>query len=203
MNYKMLGAVGALLSAGCGFAAGYLYAKRRLEDIYAERSDAEIEDARQYYARFYKKDQFETPEAAVEALGRSAAEIKVDPRPSVQALINGLGYRGSATASRDEVIERGPDRPYPIRSDEFLDNDSGHDQKSLTYYLADNVLADENDEIIEDVDFHVGEANLNRFGELSGEDNLIYVRNERTLVEYEIARHEGSYAEVVHGITKD
>jgi hypothetical protein len=203
VNYKILGAAGALLSAGCGFAAGYLYAKRRLETIYAERADAEIEEAGRYFKKLYKADEFETPEAAIEALGLKAAEMKVDPRPSVQALINGLGYRGAASASRDQVIERGPDRPYTIREDEFMDNDSGHDQKSLTYYLSDGVLADDNDEIVDNIDFHVGEANLQTFGELSQDPNTVYVRNERTLVEYEIVRHEGSYAEVVHGITKD
>ena len=49
-----------------------------------------------------------------------------------------------------------------------------YDTISLTYY-SDNVLADEDNEIIEDVEGVVGEDSLNHFGEY--EDDAVYVRN--------------------------
>lgn len=202
MNAKLITFIAALTGATAGAIGGYFFAKNRLESIYEARLEEEIEETRKFYNMLHKRGDFETPEVAVETLARVAAGLKDDPRPTIGSLLTNQRYR-VASSARDAVIERGPDRPYIIRHDEFMDNDSGHDQKSLTWYIGDGVLADEDDEVVEDIDFHVGEANLNCFGELSTDDNTVYVRNEKTLVEYEIVQHEGSYAEVVHGITKE
>ena len=60
---------------------------------------------------------------------------------------------------------------------------------------ADGVLADDMDEIIEDVDEVVGEDSLNHFGEF--EEDSVYVRNDERKCDYEILRDNRNYADVV------
>lgn len=73
------------------------------------------------------------------------------------------------------------DRPYVIAPEEFDEND--YQTVSLTYY-ADKVLADDWDNIIEDVDGTVGSDSLTHFGEY--EDDSVYVRNDDLKTDYEI-----------------
>ena len=71
--------------------------------------------------------------------------------------------------------------------------DEEYEQISLTYY-ADGVLADENDEVIEDVEDAVGIDSLNHFGEY--EDDSVFVRNDARKCDYEILLDQRTYSEV-------
>lgn len=96
-----------------------------------------------------------------------------------------------------EVKSRSPEMPYIIHEDEHEAGEKGYDQVSLTLYEDDDVLADEDDTIVE----HniVGMHNLTRFGHGSKNPNLLYVRNDELETDYEIAKSAGSYAQEVHG----
>lgn len=98
-----------------------------------------------------------------------------------------------------EEAQRNPEVPYVISHDEFMENTYEHEQSSLTYYSGDDVLTDEKDEMIQNADEIVGVTNLGRFGEGSRDPNIVYVRNERTESDYEIALNQGTFAEQVMG----
>lgn len=89
-------------------------------------------------------------------------------------------------------VEVGPDTaatPYVISEEEF--GEFGNEEKTLIFY-SDSVLADEDDEII-DPESVIGDA-LKEF-----DDNMIervYVRDERSEIDYIILRSEKSYSEV-------
>lgn len=93
-----------------------------------------------------------------------------------------------------------PDSPYVIHLDEFMENEHNHDQVTLTFYLGDEVLADERDEEIPFPDPYVGEDNLKKFGHGSGDPNVVLVRNERLSMDYEVALAEGKYVHEVLGL---
>ena len=80
------------------------------------------------------------------------------------------------------------------RIDKCFVDDEEYEQISLTYY-ADGVLADENDEVIEDVEDAVGIDSLNHFGEY--EDDSVFVRNDARKCDYEILLDQRTYSEVV------
>ena len=84
-------------------------------------------------------------------------------------------------------------KPYVISPDEY-DERYGYTTRSLTYY-SDGVLADEYDEIIEDVDGIVGTDSLNHFGEY--EEDSVFVRNDDLKTDFEILRDYRTYTEVV------
>ena len=83
--------------------------------------------------------------------------------------------------NKKEVKEGMSNKPYIISPDEFSMED--YDICSLTYY-SDGVLADENNEIIENVEDTVGLESLNHFGEF--EDDSVFVRNDKLKIDYEI-----------------
>lgn len=85
---------------------------------------------------------------------------------------------------------------YVITTEEFSEGRTDHDKLTITFYEDDGVLADENEEIIEDPYSLIGDA-LERFGEGSEDAEIVYVRNERIAVDYEVVRLSKSYAETV------
>ena len=104
------------------------------------------------------------------------------------------GYtRYSDLSADDGGVSDKQTKPYVIPPEQFGDNEE-HEQISLTYY-ADGVLADENDEVIEDVEDAVGIDSLNHFGEY--EDDSVFVRNDARKCDYEILLDQRTYSEVV------
>lgn len=96
-------------------------------------------------------------------------------------------------ANLTEEVDNHAEKPYVISPDIFGEY-YGYDTVSLTLY-SDMVLADENNEIIEDVEDSVGFESLNHFGEY--EDDAVHVRNEKYGCDYEILRDLRKYTDVI------
>lgn len=80
--------------------------------------------------------------------------------------------------------------PYVISPDEFNDR-TDFSAQPLDYY-ADGVLAD-GWGVKMDIEETIGEESLNHFGEY--DDDVIYVRNERTEIDYEVTKDPRTYEE--------
>lgn len=102
-----------------------------------------------------------------------------------------------------EIPKRTPERPYVISFEEFDANEHGHENVSLTYYEGDETLADARSEVIDNVEYTVGEDNLHRFGHGSHDSRTVYVRNELLDIDFEVLRMEGSYASEVLSLEED
>jgi hypothetical protein len=99
----------------------------------------------------------------------------------------------------EEVAKRTPNKPYIITHDEFMNAERDYTQVTLTYFEGDDVLTDEQDAPVEDVEGTVGEQNLFRWGHGSKDNNIVYIRNERLELEFEVLRSNGDYAKEVLG----
>lgn len=84
-------------------------------------------------------------------------------------------------------------KPYIIHPDDFGTLDD-YDTISLMYYI-DCKLADDDDNLIENVNDVVGWDSLGHFGEFDAD--TVYVRNERLRIDYEICRSERAYADIM------
>ena len=82
--------------------------------------------------------------------------------------------------------------PYVISPEEFGDEPRFSSQP--LDYFADGVLAD-GWGVELDLDETIGEDAINHFGEYV--DDIVYVRNERTEIDYEVTRDPRTYAEAV------
>lgn len=69
-----------------------------------------------------------------------------------------------------------------------------HDKATLYYYAVDDVLATEDDEVIEDPSTIIGDA-LDKFGFRHNDEEVIYVRNYGFQVDYEVEKLDKSFAE--------
>ncbi len=109
------------------------------------------------------------------------------------SIIQKEGYRDYSRSVEEKKGEEFVEKPYVISPEEFGEFEE-YEKISLTYY-ADEVLADENDEEVDDVDEIVGKESLNHFGEY--EDDSVFVRNDRLKSDYEILLDQRNYPDVV------
>ena len=90
-------------------------------------------------------------------------------------------------------------QPYVISGEEYTDEFEHHDKISLYYYVLDDTLANEREEVMDDIDGTVG---WEVFKVLEMQ-NCAWVRNEPLGIDYEICAVRNSYAQAVHGIRQD
>lgn len=69
-----------------------------------------------------------------------------------------------------------------------------HDRTTLYYYTEDDVLATEEDEVIEDPSTLIGDA-LDKFGFRNNGEEVIYVRNYGLQTDFEVEKRDTSFAE--------
>lgn len=214
MNSGTAIAVTSLASLAAGSIAGYFVASHILRKKLAQELQQEIEATKTFYAMKYKKDEFETPEKAAEALGTPVVKVEmtpVDDKLIVDAARALVGYNGGAGVRRNvfqqRVIHDDPseadlrarteEAPYVISYTEFQVNEQEFDQVTLEWYTADAILVDEKDEVVADPDDLVGDDNLEKFGYLSGDPRTVYVRNDAKRLVFEIVMNDNSYATVL------
>lgn len=214
----------AVTNALAGFGLGYWTAQRRLELEFERRLEKETAGMREFYQT--AKQPFATPQEA-------AAELIKEEEPKegpAQTANNKVAYHKivqknykpeeSATiddevfSARDGMVVEGEiqhsnvfqEAVVIISQEEFMENESGYNQSTLTYYQVDKVLTDERDDVIDDSDAVVGDQNLTMFGSPnsgSSDPNVIHIRNGRLQMEFEVQLNANSYRLEVLGIEED
>lgn len=145
--------------------------------------------------------------------------VVADPRPPVEVAVESVevtqnvfveAEKNNRNDPRDwdmnaEIADRElhPDVPYAISFEEFNENAPNHEQTTLMYYVQDDTLVDAKDQPIDNTDYSVGDDNLTRFGHGSHDPSVVYVRNEKIDMDFEIVRSEGSYHKEVFGTDPD
>lgn len=173
-----------LAGAVFGAAAAWRYARARYEKI----AQKEIDSVREAFARREAVSRTEAEEKGAEGMRadiRSAAE-QAKRKPDIgeySAMIRQAGYDAYGNGSGA--------CPYVITPDEFGEF-GDYETVSLTWY-ADEVLADDDDEIVEDAEDIVGDA-LEHFGEY--EDDTVFVRCDERKCDYEILLDRRRYSDV-------
>ena len=205
---------GALVGLVVGATGGYILAKKQLDKKYNEAVEHEIAVTKAYLNERHKSTlDKRVPQKPV------GVDDRVHEGPSddtLKRVLEGLRYAPKTVpvgppktmnvfeqqdlANDVEVEEqRDKTKPYIISVGEWGDNDDHYERVVYTYYNEDDTLADEGDEIVDRVDYLVGDDNLTKFGHLSGDDDTVFVRNEKLRMDFEIVRANGSYKALVHG----
>lgn len=218
-------AVGAasVFSALAGATTATLILARRMDAKYQIILDEEIEKAKLFYKKYYKAEEFGDPASTLDPDEQVAVEKAVDamhqydgtgvdsPAETEDELIvraekvevNIFEQGGDVPAPKfdveREVENRSPDTAYIISYDEYYENEPDHEQTTITYYDGDEVLADAADIEIPDLAAIGGAGNLS-FGYGSNDENIVYVRNEKMSMDFEIARSGGKYSIEVLGL---
>lgn len=180
-----------VVGAAAGSAATWLYAKKYYERIAQE----EIDSVKAVFSE--RKPDTVVKNNNVQEENQHKADIaKLKPDlVNYAAKLQEEGYTNYTKHSEKIIEEKDvpmPNKPYIISPEEFGES-GNYTQISLTYY-SDGVLADDEDEIIEDIDDTVGEDFANHFGDY--EDDSVFVRNDRLRCDYEILKDNRSYHDV-------
>lgn len=113
--------------------------------------------------------------------------------------------RFNAHPSELEAPHDGPDILI-IPFEEFNDYQEAteyYDKLTISYYAGDDVLADENDQMMIEDRYVIGDEALSSFGKDSGDDMVVYVRNHPLTIDYEVVKIDAKYSELVLGQYED
>lgn len=181
MNNRTMFLAAFLAGAAVGAAAVWQYAS----DKYARIAQEEIDSVKEAFSRRERRQKDETD------ANTKAENLQEPKKPDITeyaALLRKSGYTYSEEREKEAMRAA-----YVIPPEEFGE-DEDYERISLTYY-ADKILADENDEMVEDVEESVSFESLNHFGEY--EDDSVYVKNDARKCYYEILLDERNYSDII------
>lgn len=227
MNKAILVAGTAILSFTAGSLSSYFYVRKTLLEDFDCQLEEQVEKELQVI--FRNKDKAElalqVAEERLQQLEGAVTEVQSKPvvvdlvgservfynnvlpavqefaekhRPPVPAREAMAKYQGADPESQVQVSM---DHPYQITDGMFQEAD--FTQIQLTYYAGDGVLSDDRDDVIEDPAVLVGVEFPKWFGDLSGDENVVFIRNGAREADFEITRSEGKYGEEVAGELPD
>ena len=183
MNTTVIKSV-AMFAAGAatGSVATWLLLKKKYEKFAQEQ----IDSVKEVFSK-REKEIVDIPEEAPKETQES--EAYEDPEIAIyRDVLTGLGY-----TNRSKEDDKSMDAPYVIPPEEFGEFED-YRRYNLTYY-ADGVLADEDNELVDDVDDVVGLNSLNHIGDY--EPDSVHVRNDRLRCDYEILLDHRNYSDVI------
>lgn len=192
---------GTVVGAGIGSALTYFFVKKNCD----KKIDEEVRKVREYYER-YEDEEEEAKRVHVK---------KIPDKPIPDEILE--KYRSNETLSdpsenefpteddEDELddldeenavvdneiikkLEKENDKPKIIEVESFGEL-SMFETETLSYYVEDGFLVHEDDEIVDDVEFLIGDA-LDRYGWRYDDldDTNLYVRNYKLQRDYEIIK---------------
>jgi len=128
-------------------------------------------------------------------------ELEFETEPDLEEEVEYV--RNIHEGDPDDVTswDRSPDFPYVITEGEFRLERQEYEKDSLTYYAGDDTLAEEDGTYIPDKNGTAGNQNLRDcFGMGSGDERLLYIRNDRVMTDFEITLNDGKYNKEVLGL---
>lgn len=207
MNNKIFGAIIFAAGAVIGSLVTWKVIKTKYEDIAQE----EIDSVKEEYTRLMVSMKKKLNDSATykDSDGNEDDESEEDTDvfdDSTMKNYNEIikGYRSSNEEEDNQNEKKGDEKeedndgvsymkaPYVISPDDF-GSVPGYNMEPLDYF-ADGILAD-GWGVKLDIADTIGEDAVNHFGDY--DDDVVYVRNEQTELEYEVTRDPRTYAEAV------
>ena len=139
------------------------------------------------------REQLELPKDSIEhnnVFKQAGPRKEIEPSDETEDPDETQGYTERDLSEIDRT------QPYEITSDEYNDEFVEHDKVSIYYYMLDDVLCDEHEEVMDDI---AGTVGYDVFKTLEDHPTA-WARNERLAIDYEICVVRSSYAEVVQGV---
>lgn len=172
-----------VLGAAAGSAVTWYFVK----DFYEKRAQEDIESVKEHaYFNRETSDDSNTEESEEEIQEYVARNSNKPNVVEYAKIIKDSGYSYGPTEHEEEKEDL--KNPYVISPDEF--GEAGYDEVSYKWY-ADHILADENDQVVEDIEQVVGFESLTHFGDY--EEDSVFVRDDRLKIDYEILQDPRSY----------
>ena len=188
---KATGFVMFVLGAAIGSIVTWQYTRKKYEQIAQE----EIDSVKEIFSRRESAADVEitAPKPQTAKIGKPEEKPDITEYAARLERDGYTNYSNVGAEQKKEEQETMEIKPYVISPEEFGEFED-YERISLSYY-ADQVLADEDDEKVDDVDNVVGLESLTHFGEF--EDDSVFVRNDRLKCDYEILLDQRTYSDVI------
>lgn len=171
-----------------GAAIGSAVTWNALKTKYEQIANEEIESVKRHYKMK------EAGEQAVKGFEDGLNGVEEETKDKYESYAKRyLSDQDEKPEQKVKKEEEKVEKPYVISPDEFGEIDE-YEIISLTLY-ADGVLADDQGNIVDDVEGTVGKDSLNHFGEY--EDDSVFVRNDERRCDYEILADALTYDEAM------
>lgn len=176
--------------AAIGSVVTYKLVEKKFKDEYEQRLAEDTASIKEAFSDVNYNVAEETVEAVIED------ETPKDIMPTdLRTIVQRLDYiaEDSVGNSKEErpINMEDVERPVVIDPRDFAEYPD-YDTETL-YYYTDDVLADDMDNVVEDIEDIVGSYALTTFGMY--EDDAVHVRNDAKRRYYEILRSECEYSE--------
>jgi len=198
-------AVGVASAAG-GLVVGYLLGKKARAELHHPDQEElneisrQVEESRARRRVVINEEELRKIDSRPPVVPEGSEEIDPntweEPEPEV-IIRNVFAEAGDDWDYEVEKRNRDSTAPYVLHKDEFYGEELGFTQHTYTYFDGDDILADEEDKPIYNHETIVGDM---RFGHGSGDNKVVYIRNEKRKEEYEIVKDPGLYSVEVLGL---
>ena len=206
MNNKLLNVIMFAVGAAIGSAVTWKLVKDKYEQISNEEIASVRDEYRDLLSKMKKKLQesveYKEPETEETMEDRSKDDDKdaiKEEKERVEYHQMSSRYRGSEDDEEGGEWDQNEDEvqringPYVITPDEFSSSPPGYNVQPLDYF-ADGILADDWGMTL-DIEETIGEESLDHIGEYV--DDIVYVRNERTEIDYEVTKDPRTYKDAL------
>lgn len=187
------GAIIFACGSGIGFAGGMAFAKNKYEDKF----NSEMSEMRQHYQEKLngleeKIDIAESKLGAAEIIKNekyvsydrmNETEVRDRVKTIIEKAVNG-----------DRPPEDYPDEPFVITEEDFSERELYFEKIECDYYLGDEALVDEADELLNIADT-IGYENLEEF--INSDESVMYIRNAHLATDYLVTKMGGNYSEII------
>lgn len=174
-------AVGSLAGSAVTYAVLKAEYERRVTEA------AEIAEERAMQRNALDSEQLKKTQGELEELREQIIHKEIK---EYNDIIEKHDYTTYAKQGKEEPKVSNPNEPYVISVEDFADMED-YEIKYLTYY-ADGLLADSDDDPVDDAEGLAGYKFIDCFGE----DDVVYVRNDRLQCDLEITRDYRTLKEV-------
>lgn len=209
INRKVLAlSIGAALSFISGFGVGYIFGKKRnekkpVEYVNYKLTSEQLDEMRDqgYSFNEFAKDYKEQYARRAEELVKPYLNTELSETPNAWGMTRNDYSRYSDSDPINPAPEEEPhaeddgEEIYVI-SEEAYYNNQAYDKVTLIYYVGDDTLVDEKEEIIPHRADLIGNA-LYHFGDMSGDDDLVFVQNDGISVCFEIQKMASRFSDYI------
>lgn len=189
MNKNIFAAIGFTAGAAIGSVMTWFVAKKHYEQI----TNEEIESVKEAFASYRMPEAEPMTEEEYEEVTDISEEEDNAPTDYTS-------YAAKQDEPEEEEVKTvkyvKPDdteKPYVIPPAEYGEFDD-YQLITLTFY-KDHIVADDENDILENIDETISFESLNHFGEY--DDSAVYVRNDKMMSDYEILLDERTYQEAL------
>lgn len=184
MNKQIIGKIMIFIG---GLAVGALGSYKYLENKFRKLADEEIASVQEYAKRQIQKTDKKAKDDILESQMSLINENgEIEPYYDVQDIVD--------VDMLKENQEENLKEPFIITMEQFNDEMFHFDKENLTFYERDGVFTNDQDEIMDNINYLIGDAH-HYFGYLPEYPDFVYVRNYRVATDFELQRVDASFSD--------